>query len=328
MRRRRSAPSFGGMDAHADTIAPVIAAFAPGTSSREPVDFAIAASHVTGGPLIVVHVHRSGPLVTWLGGDVSDSVGDDRKAVERLTRDLERRRVDAKIEIVEDRTVGGGLLKAIERFSPRLIVLGSSRRGAVGSVLLGGTAERVIHDATCPVAVVPNGYERPEQGVRLIGAAFSQTPEGQEALETAALMARRGGVALRAITVLEGDMEQHGGLMAEQHHDADPREVAASRKRMGTEAALRTAVAQMAGDLDVDVDVLAQDPADALIAASRHVDLLVMGSRARGPKRAVVLGSVSRRVAGGAACPVLVLPRGAGEMTHRLADSVQARDTP
>jgi hypothetical protein len=49
-----------------------------------------------------------------------------------------------------------------------------------------------------------------------------------------------------------------------------------------------------------------------------------MGSRARGPKRAVVLGSVSRAVVGGAACPVLVLPRGASEMTQQLAASVQA----
>ena len=314
------------MDAHAaDTIAPVIAAFAPSASSREPVEFALAASEVTGAPLIVVHVHRGGPLVTWFGGDVSDSVGDDRRAVDRLKMDLERRKSDARIEIVEDRTIGGGLLKAIERFGPQLIVLGSSTRGAMGTVLLGGTAERVIHDASCPVAVVPNGYRRPEQGVQLIGAAFSQSPEGREALEAAAMMARSAGVKLRAITVLEGEMEQHGGLMAEQHHDADPREVTASRKRMGAEAALRDAVAELASDLDTDVDVLAQDPAEALIAASRHVDMLVMGSRARGPKRSVVLGSVSRRVAGGASCPVLVLPRGASEMTRQLAASVQAR---
>jgi len=38
-----------------------------------------------------------------------------------------------------------------------------------------------------------------------------------------------------------------------------------------------------------------------------------------------VLGSVSREVVGGAACPVLVLPRGASEMANRLASSVQAR---
>jgi nucleotide-binding universal stress UspA family protein len=193
-------------------------------------------------------------------------------------------------------------------------------------VLLGGTAERVIHDAPCPIAVVPHGYKPPEKGVQLIGAAFSQTTEGQEAFEAAALMARRGGVRLRAITVLEGDVErQTSGMMAEQHHEADPRGAAEARKRMGAEAALRNAIAEHAADLDVDVDVLAQEPAEALIAASRHVDMLVMGSRARGPKRSVVLGSVSRAVAGGAACPLLILPRGASEMTRQLAAGVQAR---
>jgi hypothetical protein len=55
--------------------------------------------------------------------------------------------------------------------------------------------------------------------------------------------------------------------------------------------------------------------------------MLVMGARARGPKRSVVLGSVSRAVAAGAACPVLILPRGASEMTRQLAGSVQARET-
>ena len=313
------------MDASA-AMAPIIAAFAPSKSQREPIEFGIAASRVTGAPLIVAHVHRGGPLVTWFGGDVSDSAGDDAGAVERLQKDLERRGVDARIELIDERTIGGGLLKAIEQFKPQLVVLGSSTRGRLGHVLLGSTAERVIHDATCPVAVVPHGYERPEQGVQLIGAAYSQTPEGREALEAAAMMARRGRVGLRAITVLEGDMEQHGGLMAEQHHDVDAREAERTRKRMGAEAALKKAVAELAGDLDTDIDVLAQDPAEALIAASRHVDMLVMGSRARGPKRGVVLGSVSRGVVSGAACPVLVLPRGASEMTQQLAASVQARD--
>ena len=74
------------------------------------------------------------------------------------------------------------------------------------------------------------------------------------------MVARRGGVKLRAITVLEGDMEQHGGLMAEQHHGADPREAGQVRKRMGAEAALKAAVAEFAGDLETDIDVLAEDP--------------------------------------------------------------------
>ena len=180
------------MDAHAvDTIPPIIAAFAPSKSSRAPIDFGVAASRVTGAPLIVVHVHRGGPLVSWFGGDVDDSVGDDARYVDNLRKDFEREKVPAQIEAVRDRTIAGGLQKAIEEHKPQLVVLGSSTRGSIGTVLLGGSAERLIHEATCPVAIVPHRYQRPEQGVQMVGAAFTNTPEGHEALEAAAMMARR-----------------------------------------------------------------------------------------------------------------------------------------
>jgi nucleotide-binding universal stress UspA family protein len=297
------------MDASAaDAPAPILAAFAPSKSEQAPIEFGAAASRVTGAPLIVVHV------------------GDDAQAVAQAKADLESRGIEGTVEAVDERSVSGGLQKAIEQFKPQLVVLGSSTRGKLGHALMGSTSDRIIHEAGCPVAVVPRGYARPEGGVQTVGAAFADTPEGRDALQAAAAMARNAGRRLRAITVLEGDMEQHAGLMAEQHHSVDAREGAQTRKRMGAEAALKSAVAELAGDLDVDIDVLAQDPGDALIAASRHVDLLIMGSRARAPKRSVVLGSVSRAVITGAACPVVVLPRGASETSQQLAASVQAPD--
>ena len=61
------------------------------------------------------------------------------------------------------------------------------------------------------------------------------------------------------------------------------------------------------------------------MAASEQVDLLVMGSRGLGPKRAVVLGSVSRKVVDRAACPVLVLPRGASAKTEALLADAEAQ---
>jgi nucleotide-binding universal stress UspA family protein len=57
--------------------------------------------------------------------------------------------------------------------------------------------------------------------------------------------------------------------------------------------------------------VSVQDPADFLIAASANLDLLVCGSRGYGPRRAVLMGGVTRRVAAEAQCPVIVLVRGA-----------------
>lgn len=41
----------------------------------------------------------------------------------------------------------------------------------------------------------------------------------------------------------------------------------------------------------------------------KDVDLLVLGSRGYGPLTRVLLGSVSRRAAQDAPCPVLVVPR-------------------
>lgn len=312
------------MDPHAaESPAPILAAFAPTKSGREPVEFGLAAGRVTGAPLTVVHVRRGGPLVDQFA-TVDDSAGDDEQGLEHLRLDFQRNRTPAEIEVIDARTITGGLSRAVEKHSPQLLVLGSSTRGAVGSVLLGGTAERILHESPCPIAVVPTGYQRPEKGVQLIGVAFSTTPEGREALEVAATLARRGGVRLRAITVHEGHAEQQSpGLMAEQHHDADPRERVGAQHRLDVEAELKAAIDAVAAGVDTEIDVLAQDPGDALLAASRHVDLLVMGSRARAPRRAVVLGSVSRKVIAGAACPVLVLPRGATEMNLHLASSVQ-----
>src|SRR6185436_19887496 len=102
---------------------------------------------------------------------------------------------------------------------------------------------------------------------------------------------------LRAISVLDPEHAvEVEGRMAEQHDELSPAVDQAARGRLGHEQELRDAVAAAAEGLDVDVDILVNDAADGLVAASEQVDLLVMGSRGLGPKRAVVLGSVSRKV--------------------------------
>ncbi len=184
----------------------------------------------------------------------------------------------------------------------------------------------MIHEAACPIAVVPNGYGAPADGVRIIGAAFTPTTEGREALHAAATLARAGGVRLRAILVLDPAHAHEGaGLMAGQHHETPPEVGEAARKRIDAEAGLRAAVAEVAEGIDSEVDVLVNEPADGLVAASGSVDLLVMGSRALGPKRAVVMGSVSRKVVDRAACPVLVLPRGADAKSAALLADAEAQ---
>jgi nucleotide-binding universal stress UspA family protein len=163
--------------------------------------------------------------------------------------------------------------------------------------------------------------------VQVIGAAYTPTDEGREALHAAAVLARAGRTRLRVITVLpdEHAEDQSHGLMAEQHREVNPAENEAARHRLGAQAELREALAELAAGVDAEVDVLVGEPGDGLVSASDTVDLLVMGSRALGPKRSVLLGSVSRKVAAEAACPVLILPRGAGERSDALLADAQAQ---
>jgi nucleotide-binding universal stress UspA family protein len=272
-----------------------------------------------------VAVRHGGPLMNSRVGDVEE--GDEDRTIEHLRTGLGRQGLhDVEVRVFEDNTAARGLARAVDELDPELIVLGSTRRGKVGSALLGSTAERVIHSSSCPVAVVPNGYEKPADGVKVIGAAYSDTDEGREALHAAAVLARAAGVKLRAITVLDPDHAGEGeGRMAEQHDEVSPAVDEAARGRLGREQQLRDVVAEVAGDLDVDIDILVNEPADGLVAASEQVDLLVMGSRGLGPKRAVALGSVSRKVVDRAACPVLVLPRGASAKTDALLADAEAQ---
>jgi nucleotide-binding universal stress UspA family protein len=294
---------------------PIIAAFDPDSGARAPVEFGVAANRVTGAPLVVVAVHKGGRL-----GRRHTAGANGDNAVDQLRLDLERRDVAADVRVVEGDTAAEGLERAMRELEPELVIVGATRRSAAGSMLIGTTAERVLHAGRCPVAVVPQGYEAPAGGVRLVGVAFAPTPEGRDALHVAATLARSRTVGLRAITVLDPAHadEQSPGLLARQHHDADPAEDEHARQRIGAAAAFRQAVAEAAPDLDADLDVLAQDPADGLVAAARHVDMLVMGSRAYGPRRSVLLGSVSRQVMERAVCPVLIVPRGAAEATGAL----------
>jgi nucleotide-binding universal stress UspA family protein len=80
--------------------------------------------------------------------------------------------------------------------------------------------------------------------------------------------------------------------------------------RLAVERQVRAAVAELDADVRVEIDTVIGDPAEILIEISEHLDLLVCGCRGYGPVRAVLLGSVSRRVISHARCPVAVLPRG------------------
>jgi nucleotide-binding universal stress UspA family protein len=66
-------------------------------------------------------------------------------------------------------------------------------------------------------------------------------------------------------------------------------------------------VSQRGSDVEVGCEAVRSAPANALIEASRDVDLVVVGARGVGGFRGLALGSVSEQCVRHAGCPVVVV---------------------
>jgi nucleotide-binding universal stress UspA family protein len=78
--------------------------------------------------------------------------------------------------------------------------------------------------------------------------------------------------------------------------------------RQGAEQLATTVVEEVVGDSDVTVKPMAIEgpPASVLVEAAGDADLLVVGSRGHGGFTALMLGSVSQKLAQHSPCPLLI----------------------
>ncbi len=188
-----------------------------------------------------------------------------------------------------------------------LIVVGSSHRGALGRVFLGSVAQQVLHGSPCAVAVAPAGLRSGEPTVlRRIGCAYDGGAESRAALASASAIAEQLGAALEIIDVL-APVPVFPAIAGGYALPEPIEEVEAAVR-----AELDDAVASV-GELPAAGVMPEGDPAEQLTARSQSLDMLVMGSRAYGPVRRVLLGTVAGQVIRDAHCPVLVIPRGSHE---------------
>jgi nucleotide-binding universal stress UspA family protein len=288
---------------------PIIVGYDPNSSDRSPVAFALRAARLTGAPLVIASV-GSHPEAheAHVEDDLSQAAGS---ALVELQRDLDAEGVAVENVELKNTSAARALHEAAEERDAGLIVVGSTNRGAVGRVLVGSTADRLMHGAPSPIAVVPHGWQA-GAGLNTIGVAFVDTEEGREALRSAHALARRAGAKLRVITAVKpGVRSTYGELEPTRAVQPGKGETDVEGElRVRAERELRDATAALGDDVQVESDAFVEDPAEVLVTVSQNVDLLICGSRSYGPRRAVLLGGVSRRLAAESHCPVIVLPRG------------------
>lgn len=87
----------------------------------------------------------------------------------------------------------------------------------------------------------------------------------------------------------------------------DPKQLKAEVARMQDRVVNQVLELVDGSDVEVVRTMTKGRPVDSLIAASKHADMLVVGSRGRGGFRGLLLGSVSQQLAQHAACPLVIV---------------------
>lgn len=109
--------------------------------------------------------------------------------------------VPATFHQVGGRSVPSALMKAGKDLGGDLLVLGSSTDGRVGQVVVGSTAEPLLHSSDIAVAIAPRGYRSGScDSIGRLTCSFSGTQESEDLLVATAQTSLRMGGRLRIVT--------------------------------------------------------------------------------------------------------------------------------
>lgn len=252
---------------------------------------AVCLAHVTPG-----YVPMS-PMMPLTPSDLRQTGEQILRAAETTARELDPD-VPVTTELLSGPRVAG-LVKLAGAHS--LIVIGHEHRAVIDRILTGATAAGVAAHATCTVVSVPDAWEPDvHHGVVVVGV--KAPPHSTELLAQAfaAADARKARlVVLHAwkLPTAYDDIIESRVAVQEWHDHAT-----------GVIEPLLTDWRATYPDVEVEVRIVHDQPAHALVRASAEADLLVMVRRTHGFPAFIHLGAVARAVLRQAACPVEVVP--------------------
>lgn len=183
-----------------------------------------------------------------------------------------------------------------------LVVVGSHGTGGLTGFLLGSVSRQVATHAKCPAVVV-----RPQAAdVDGMVVGVDGSPHSLKALEWAFEQASFQGEPLHVLHSWEIPPTWSMVEVPSYEPEVLIRDYGNAELRETSEA--------MAGfrerfpDVQVRQEVMKGSPVKALVKASEHATLLVVGSRGLGGFKGLLLGSVSHAVVHKAGCSVAVVP--------------------
>jgi nucleotide-binding universal stress UspA family protein len=125
----------------------VVVGYVPRGEGEAALTHAVAEARSRETRLVVVNTSRGDALV------------DERFADEQQLTALERRLADTGVphhvvQTIRGRDASEEILSAAREHRAELVVIGMRHRSAVGKLLMGSTAQKVLLEAACPVLAV------------------------------------------------------------------------------------------------------------------------------------------------------------------------------
>jgi nucleotide-binding universal stress UspA family protein len=229
------------------------------------------------------------------GVELTSDSTERARALELLETARQEADVEAHLRWRGSPSVGRGLHELCELIGADLLVVGSTRRGLLGRVLIGDDTHAALDGAPCALAIAPAGYSHEPVVMREIGVGYDGSAESARALWLARELASATGAKLSAFEAVS--IPTTGFAPGPSSFDDSAAGLVAD------------AVSRIAALGAVEPHAAYGEPAEELAVYSASVDLLIVGSRAFGPIGRLIHGSTSHRLVRLARCPLVVLPR-------------------
>jgi nucleotide-binding universal stress UspA family protein len=251
-----------------------------------------------GATLTLAHILTREPAITM--GDSWPVVEDVlREKAEKLMARLEQAdevRTVCHDTIIVKGNAGEGILRTAHEQNIDLIVMATHGYEGVKKLFLGSTAEEVLRHATCPVLTVgPHARLITPERLRHVFYATDFSSGSARALTYALSLAENDRSELTLLHVIEGKPISEDELFDWRFHD---------RERL---ACMVPHDVDMAYKPEIEVETGVAHHQILLMAETRGVDLIVMGSHFAGPLSTHLPWTTLHRVLEGAHCPVLTV---------------------
>jgi nucleotide-binding universal stress UspA family protein len=277
-----------------------------------------------GAALLLLEVMEEPEPIPGMWGQELVPVEDIRRMLKDLAQD-DLKRAEATLPgerppvLLE--VTGGEPAEQIVRIAAEhqveLIAMTTHGRGAMGRWFFGSVADRVARSATVPVLLLrPTEHEPGPASIRRLVVPLDGSALAEEALPTARKLAKRLGIPLLLVTVIDVLRHIPVPLSPFVAFDASAYQAAMAQFDARAAAMLDSASAELTRisewlereGMDVSSQVMHGSPFVEIAQALQEGDLLIMTSHGRSGVRRWLLGSVAEKLVRDAPVPVILVP--------------------